>query len=249
MTMDVWRHKTLALAAVLLISVGSTGVAIAQDEDTKAGPRAVAGPHQAGPSAGDVRAVTDLLFLAYPDLTERPTSFTINRQDGKLVAVVEDAVTSPAASREPAPEPLLDAVVAFDADGSLRSFVANGVWLDRTRNDAFKAALREHPDWADSDAEVKLAALGGRAAPPATAAAIGEISSSGWQRYLGKNVRAGTAGLRLRQRRPESGATPAFDTIPGWVREVDATRANGKAAVYELRFEPFGGRLVAVSRQ
>jgi hypothetical protein len=53
----------------------------------------------------------------------------------------------------------------------------------------------------------------------------------------------------LRQRRPESGATPAFDTIPGWVREVDATRADGKAAVYELRFEPFGGRLVAVSRQ
>jgi hypothetical protein len=249
MKMDVWKHKTLALAAILLLAVGSARVVMAREQETEARPPAIAGPRQAAPSADDVRAVTDLLFLAYPDLTERPTALTINRQDGKLVVVVEDAVTSPAASREPAPEPLLDAVVAFDADGSLRSFVANGVLLDRTRNDAFKAALREHPNWTDSDAEVKLAALGGRAAPPATAAAIGDISASGWQRYLGKNVRAGTAGLRLRQRRPESGATPAFDTIPGWVREVDATRADGKAAVYELRFEPFGGRLVAVSRQ
>jgi hypothetical protein len=247
MTMDMWMRKASGLAVVTLLATGLPTPAAAQGDT--GGAAALSVTPRAVVSSDDVRAVTDLLFLAYPDLTGRPTTLTVNRQDGTLVAVLEDAVTSPAASREPAPEPLLDAVMAFDADGSLRSFVANGVLLDRTRNDAFKAALRAHPDWTDGDAEVQLTALGGRTTAAAMADAFGGRDEARWTRYLGANAHARAASLRLRQRGDAAGAAPAFDTIPSWVRDIDVTRPGGKAAVYELRFEPFGGRLVAVSRQ
>lgn len=245
--MDRWTHGAIGLVAVAVLSMSVSRTATAQTGAS--GVEAASARPASRVSADDIRAVTDLLFLAYPDLTERPTTLTVNRQDGKLVAVLEDAAASPAATREPAPEPLLDAVVAFDADGSLRSFVANGVLLDRTRNDAFKAALREHPAWTDGDAAVTLAALGGRTTAAATSDVLSGANGARWARYLGANVRAGAASLRLRQREGDVGVSPAFDTIPSWVREVDTTRPDGKAAAYELRFEPFGGRLVEVSRQ
>ena len=196
------------------------------------------------PVPAEVLAASDFVLLAYPDLLSRPVNVTFN-VTGRVVAIT--VVDAPAAgeSKDVQREPLLNAAMEFTATGELLTYAATGVLLDRTRNEALVNALAEHPDWAESDADAALQAMGGRpstGAPPSS-----PIETSTLDRFVGTNpTKVGNAQLRWRSSK-NGGTSERFAAVPGWTTEVAATTRDGTRVTYRLVFEPFGNRLVMVT--
>jgi hypothetical protein len=193
----------------------------------------------------EVAAAADFVLLAYPDLTSRPVNVAFNVA-GRVVAVTVTDAPSSADANGGAREPLLNAAVGFAASGELESYAATGVLVDRTRNEALVKTLAEHPDWADSDADAALQAMGGR--PSTGAAPSSPIDAPKLERFIGSSPTVGDATLRWRPSKT-GGTSERFAAVPGWTTEVTATRRDGARLTYRLVFEPFGGRLVMVTQQ
>ena len=211
-----------------------------------AAPVAAQSDGRRSPVPTEVTAATDFLLLAYPDLATRSVVVTVNRTGSSVAVSVSDA-PSPGGAKPGVQEPLVNASFEFSARGELQTFAAQGVLLDRMRNEALTRTLAEHPTWTDSDAEAAMLALGGRPStdtPPMTridAAKLGPFVGVGPEQ-------ANASKLQWRADREDKANQP-FAATPGWTAEVSATSREGKREIYRLVFEPFGGRLVLVTRR
>jgi hypothetical protein len=198
-----------------------------------------------GAVPAEVTAATDFLLLVYPDLATRPVTVTFN-PSGRTVAVSVADAPGPGEAPSAGREPLLTAGFEFAESGELQSFAATGVLLERTRNETLARTLAEHPAWTDTDAEAALLALGGR--PSTAVPPMSQIEPAKLAPFVGASP-APSKTSQLRWRPSTDVADQPFAATPGWTAEVAATTRDGKRATYRLVFEPFGGRLVLVTRE
>lgn len=182
----------------------------------------------------EVRAATEFLFVANPDLLQRPIAMTANPTGGRVIVTVRDG--TPSAGRAPT---LLGAVFEFLATGELKSYVASGELLEQARNEAVRQSLRAHPGLTPLQL---LSAVRSIETPAAPATTAGAIDPARWSRFVGTNPQVGAAKGAVTAR-------PGSVDSPDVVRDLQATARDGTAAAYRLQYEPFGGRLVAVVRQ
>lgn len=192
----------------------------------------------------EVLAATNFLYVVYPDLVGRPLTLTINPAGGRVAISVADTVDALAAKDRPAPEPLLTAEIVFTKTGTLASYAAQGALVERTRNEAFAQTLHAHPGWTESDAEVALLEIGGR--PRTASTPLGSLDRAKLAQFVGA-VTAEASSLRLRSVDDAGSAGPVV--APGWITAVQTTAADGTITRYRMVFEPFGGRLVLVTRE
>ena len=233
-------HTRLVIFTAVILS--SAGAAFAQGRG--GAPPATARTTASDPVPRDVVRATEFLLAAYPDLAGRPVHVSVNTNGGRILVTVTDGEAVPGVARPPAREPLVGAELAFSPTGRLESFRAHGVLLERPRNEALAAQLRAHPEWTDVDAEAALQSLGGRSAdggPPGLMVDPRRIAT-----YLGES--AAVVGT-TRTWRPTNGTVGPFAPEPGWTAEVRSVDDGGRPANYQLSFEPFGGRLRAVTRR
>jgi hypothetical protein len=66
---------------------------------------------------------------------------------------------------------------------------------------------------------------------------------------LGTRVTAGASTFQWKGDGTRAAAASTFRSRPTWVQEATATGKDEGAVSYRLEYEPFGGRLVAVTRQ
>ena len=108
-----------------------------------------------------------------------------------------------------------------------------------------------HPEWGESDLDAWVTTTGGRTT--VTGVAPSEVQDSttrSWRGVLGANVATGTPAFRWKAPPDQKGVARIPSTgNPAWTVSATATAANGATLRYVLEYEPFGGRLVAVSRQ
>jgi hypothetical protein len=62
-------------------------------------------------------------------------------------------------------------------------------------------------------------------------------------------VTAGASTFQWKGDGTRAAAASTFRSRPTWVQEATATGKDDEAVAYRLEYEPFGGRLVAVTRQ
>lgn len=193
-----------------------------------------------------VLAAQAFLLLAYPDLVNRPITMTMQPQGSGLVVSVEDADDPLQRPRGAVPSPVVVAAMEFTASGQLRSFAASGALVNDVANRALRDQLLEHPEWTEAQAASWLRA-NGAAAVQSAPDDVTRLTSPRWQAFLGTNVQTGASAFAARESSSQ-GQPPVWRPRPGWEVQVSATASAG-AASYRLVFEPFGGRLVAVTRQ
>lgn len=71
------------------------------------------------------------------------------------------------------------------------------------------------------------------------------------EQQLGASRAAGPTPFLWRMEGVEAKAEapPPFRSRPAWTTEAVAAGPNGEAVVYQFEYEPFGGRLIAVTRR
>jgi hypothetical protein len=195
----------------------------------------------------DVLAAQQFVFDAYPDLLTRAVTVQLRSVNGQIVVSVADTQTG--TDPQAAPPALVNAIVEFDTAGQLRRYQASGALLDQTRNDLLRKQRLEHPDWSDGDLDAWLATAGGtstRGTPPTSVLAAAGPAQR-WRRFLGSDAAA--AGAAFRWKADRAAAGPSATDAPAWLVNATAAGPKGEALHYQLAYEPFGGRLIAVVRQ
>jgi hypothetical protein len=216
----------------LLLGLVPAGL-IAQKQDAPALPPAILSAHA-------------FLTAVYPDLDLRGLSTTFRIDQGRVLIAV--APTSKPTDRKPVEfVPLVRASVEFDADGHVQSFAADGVYLEQARNLAFSDALKAHPNWTDSDAEVWLQQNAGRSVVGRTFAPPVNLTSAPLEAAFGARAAAQSAVFHWRSP-GKAGVAAKFAGKPGWIVQVTLPGDKGPVIRYELEFEPIGERLVRVTR-
>lgn len=223
----------------------------------------------AKPLPAGVLAVERLLASAYPELRQRRVAAIYTPVDGQWVVRVSDPPTPGTAS----PAPLIEATVALDADGRLKSFRATGVILEDARNNALWEQMKAHPEWDDADADVWLQQAGGRSTVGRSKESVATLKADDWQPVLGSGAEVVSARFRWRSAGTPKRSAPALGqapvnadklpeivrknpppppilaTRPSWLVEVVARDDGAKRLTYEFEYEPFGGKLIGVVRQ
>ena len=178
-------------------------------------------------------------------LLARRVSITVNPQDGFLAISVTDVVDGALARQEVAPVPLFTAEIALNAAGEMTAFGARGPFLEQARNEALGNAVLEHPEWSDADAWRFMLSLGGR--DTTAAAPIGTLDLADGPTLLGTSGTV-TDDAAL-SRNASASADKASVSKLGWTTSLRTTTEKGTAAQFKLIFEPFGGRLIQVTRE
>ncbi len=198
----------------------------------------------------DIVAAQSFVFAAYPELAGRALLMHLKPENGQVLIAISEA-ESPAASVEAVTPPLIVGSIAFDAKGQLQRYAAHGALLDDTRNKLLLQQAAAHPEWGESDLDAWLTAAGGRTT--VTGVAPSEVQASmarPWKSALGANMVTGPATFQLKARSDQKSAPNVPTTgVPGWTVPATATAADGSTLQYVLEYEPFGGRLVAVTRR
>lgn len=257
----ILSHRVWARVMGLVLVVGLPAWAAAQT------PRDRGETARASGLPAEVQAAHGFLFSLYPELLTRELAITLTPVGEAWLVEVADA---PAAV-----EPLLTATMAFDRSGQLQHFSARGVLVDQVRHDLLWQQVRDHPEWADSDAEVWLTGIGGRPTIGQPAPETTRVEQQPWRTFLGTSVATERARFRWRIEDDETAAGPSgprqaprvdLSTLhraggppappvplpavrPSWVVETRGVDADGNPVRYRLEYEPFGGRLIGAVRQ
>lgn len=229
--------RTLALAVVLL---SAPAIALAQGSEADGRAPMPEGTEGTPEAVWQAQA---FVLAAYPDLIDRPLAITL-RQDADgavLVSVAEDLA---ATSAEVPVPPLVTARVAFDADVRLTRYDAYGPLLHEAENLALQDQLIANPRWVDSDADVWLMRQGVRSTF-GTALEVAPEARTAVGAQLGTELVAAPTAFRWYQE--SSAAGRVFRSRPAWIAETSVRVSDGTTRVYELEYEPFGGRLIAVT--
>ena len=175
---------------------------------------------------------------------------------------------------EPAlPVPILTARFEFDADTRLRRYDAYGPLVHEAEALALQMQLLTNPRWHESDADAWLAPRGVAStfapAPAAVAtrasAVSAHLASAASRRSPSSEPRGAEApsseprGFSLGEPPPArfawlaAGTTaaggPVFRSRPAWVTTATIADPDSPPILYQLEYEPFGGRLIAVTAQ
>lgn len=194
----------------------------------------------------DVVAAQTFLFAAYPDLVGRSLLVTLRQEpDALLVSVVDESNAAPAA----APTPLLVARFEYDAGARLRRYDGYGPLLSEARHLALQDQLLANPRWNDSDADAWLIQEGVTSTFGTTFAPARPDAARALEQQIGVSRTAAPARFLWYQAGTETDAKPAFRDRPAWVTEAAMPGPDGTDAVYQFEYEPFGGRLMAVTRK
>jgi hypothetical protein len=179
-----------------------------------------------------------LLVRLYPDLQGKALAITFGSTPdgaGLDVRVHESLDQSRTVLRAPLVRHMLDAVVDYDADRTLKRFLASGPWLHATDN----ARLRERlstttqPEAVLTDERARFSVKSGDAA--LTSATVETLATT-----IGAFTTHST-DLRTVARDASSSY--------GAVWEVKGQAVRGTSVeTYALQFEPYGGRLVGITR-
>lgn len=237
------RSLAVVAAITLWASLAQAQTSATRQTITEKKPDAVTMPP-------DILAAQAFLFATYPDLAGRALVIQMKPEQGQVVMSVVEA-SSPAEAAEATMPPLLIGRIAFDDHGQLQQFAARGALFDQTRNDLLAKQLVAHPDWGESDLDAWLTSVGGRSTVTGVAPAeVAASSGQPWRNALGQNVSTTPPTFRWRPAADRAGAVKVATTgAPTWVVSATATAADGATLRYVLEYEPFGGRLVAVTRQ
>ncbi len=171
----------------------------------------------------------------------QPLAIHIKPERGAWLVSVAEAASTPALGAAPAPV-LVRATLAFDALGRLERYAADGPYPFDLHNANLREAVRTHPLWAASDADVELMRLGGASTVGGAFTPNLGSAQEGIGRHLGTAVTA-TAGQFQWRGTPGAspgGAPPATLVKPAWVVEATGTDAAGLPVSYRLEYEPIG---------
>jgi hypothetical protein len=192
----------------------------------------------------DIMAAHTFLLTAYPDLAGRPLQIQARRDGDGVVASVVDLAASRADGAAP---PLVTARFEFDRDTRLRRFDGYGSLLHEADNLALQQELIANPRWIESDADVWLTGRGAASTFAAPSGALDGRSAAVAER-IGAQLVAGTRFEWHTGHLSKEGGR-VFRSRPAWVTEAVAAAPDGTALIYQFEYEPFGGRLIAVSLQ
>lgn len=212
--------------------------ALAQQAERTARPSATGGT----PAA--VRAATEFLFAAYPELGGRALEIQVKPEGTEwLLSLAEGpgGAQSPSAASEPRPV-LLRGRIAFDRQGRIAHYAADGPYLWDLHNATLREWVRTRPGSTEGDADAELIRLGGATTIGRTFVPGARAEDSRLATHLGAGVAASQARFVWREAAP--GAPPEGAIRAAWV--VDVTTEDGP---YRFEYEPVGGRLIGVMRQ
>jgi len=179
---------------------------------------------------------------------------------------------------EPAlPVPILTARFEFDADTRLRRYDAYGPLVHEAEALALQMQLLTNPRWHESDADAWLAPRGVASTFAPAPAAVATMARAVSEHLANAASPRSSASPSSEPRGPESapsseprgfslgetaparfawlaaGTTaaggPVFRSRPAWVTTATVADPDGPPIVYQLEYEPFGGRLIAVTSQ
>jgi hypothetical protein len=231
--------QRLCFAAVFVV----TGLAAWAEVTTLyAQPAGAQGP--TGPMTPSLARAQGFLYFAYPELVGRQVTFAFNQVGSTIAATVSEPRNPLLEPTTPRVEPLIGATLEFAADGRLLAFAATGTVVSSALNRQVRETLLVEAPWTDEHAAVRLMRAGATAGPDEGAGIAGRIAAEPWQTFLGSAVAVGTPVFKFR----DEGAPGPDGPIRGalsWVVPVTAGEQTARAS-YQLEFEPFGGRLVAV---
>ena len=177
----------------------------------------------------------------------------------------------------PLPVPILTARFEFDADTRLRRYDAYGRLVHEAEALALQMQLLTNPRWHESDADAWLAPRGVASTFAPAPAAVATMARAVSEHLANAASPRSSASPSSEPRGPESapsseprgfslgetaparfawlaaGTTaaggPVFRSRPAWVTTATVADPDGPPIVYQLEYEPFGGRLIAVTSQ
>ena len=177
----------------------------------------------------------------------------------------------------PLPVPILTARFEFDADTRLRRYDAYGRLVHEAEALALQMQLLTNPRWHESDADAWLAPRGVASTFAPAPAAVATMARAVSEHLANAASPRSSASPSSEPRGPESapsseprgfslgetaparfawlaaGTTaaggPVFRSRPAWVTTATIADPDGPPIVYQLEYEPFGGRLIAVTSQ
>ena len=177
----------------------------------------------------------------------------------------------------PLPVPILTARFEFDADTRLRRYDAYGRLVHEAEALALQMQLLTNPRWHESDADAWLAPRGVASTFAPAPAAVATMARAVSEHLANAASPRSSASPSSEPRGPESapsseprgfslgetaparfawlaaGTTaaggPVFRSRPAWVTTATVADSDGPPIVYQLEYEPFGGRLIAVTSQ
>lgn len=191
----------------------------------------------------EVRAVHEFVFAAYPELVGQALELQIRNESGEWLVSVADASASGTPGTAQVLPVMLRARVAFDRAGGVDRYSADGPFLNDAANVLLKQAAREHPAWTDGDADAELMRLGGTGAV-GRAFVPANFATAAFARQLGGNPSATPARFTVR----DANARPGAEMKAAFALDVTSTGSDGKPVQYQLTYEPFGGRLVGMTK-
>lgn len=197
----------------------------------------------------ELMKVRDFLFAAYPDMVGRDLALMMREErEALLVSVVDHALGQAGPDGGPnqvGKAPIMTARFEFGADAQLRRYDGYGPLLHEAENFALQEALLTHPRWIDSDADAWLTTRGAASTFAAPSAAMASAANAVAERIGAQPVPA----VRFEWHTGPSTAAGGrvFRSRPAWVTEAVGVEASGVPVIYQFEYEPFGGRLIAVT--
>ncbi|ODS53749.1 MAG: hypothetical protein ABS36_14120 [Acidobacteria bacterium SCN 69-37] len=177
----------------------------------------------------------------------------------------------------PLPAPILTARFEFDTDTRLRRYDAYGPLVHEAEALALQMQLLTNPRWHESDADAWLAPRGVASTFAPAPAAVATMARAVSEHLANAASPRSSASPSSEPRGPESapsseprgfslgetaparfawlaaGTTaaggPVFRSRPAWVTTATVAGPDGPPIVYQLEYEPFGGRLIAVTSE
>jgi hypothetical protein len=244
------RRQAVRLAVVMGLLLTPLGV---QAQQTSPEETQRETPARRGEWPIELTKVREFLFAAYPELIGRDLALTMRRENqAVLVSIVDQGLGRDRAGVGPgdvagasvAP-PIVTARFEFGAGAQLRRFDGYGPLLHEGENLALQDELVKNPRWIESDADVWLTTRGATSTFAAPSPTVVTRTGAVAERMAAQAV--GGARFEWHTGHTSAAGGRVFRSRPAWVTEAVGVDANGAALIYQFEYEPFGGRLIAVT--
>jgi hypothetical protein len=216
--------------------------------------------------AGALRYARDFLKIAYPELSGRKLLLNINatqpidedwrridemRFTVRLLDPLSEGILNPPFNAKsgqrlapPNNPTLLQGSIKLDDSGKLiQLYLGDCDLANYKKNQALHAMVESHPEWLEPRAFEELKNLGAQFGPEAKEQLLSAVRARKYEKFIGK-FDVDSAIFEGLAHRHEGDFALLHWTVQLRVREQKET-----VVIYTLLFEPFGGTLIAVTRQ
>ncbi len=167
----------------------------------------------------------------YDPLSERMLNPPVDGKTGKQLSPPDNTV-------------LLEGLFTFNQEGRLEHMFAAGDVVHSKQNDAIRKLVESHPEWSEDEAVGALKKAGARYGPADRDQFLQAIHLERFARSLGRLKIELVEFNELSPDHTGSFAAAAFN----WTVKAEGRAPNRTHCRYSLGFEPFGGKLISVSR-